>query len=148
MAQGRRVERVAALIRREMSEMLRSGIKDQRVQQGLVSITAVDVAGDLQHCRVFVSVLGSDAERDQAMAGLTSAAPYIRGELARRLQLRRTPELVFQLDRALERGTTVLGLLQRLEMERSARAGAADSDDADHEELARAEADGPDGPAG
>ena len=122
MAQGRRVERVAALIRRELSELLRSGIKDQRVQQGLVSITAVDVAGDLQHCKVFVSVLGSEAERDLAIAGLKSAAPYVKGELARRLQLRRTPEVVFQLDRALERGTSVLGLLQRLEQERGAAA--------------------------
>lgn len=135
MAQGRRVERVAALIRREMSELLRSGIKDQRVQQGLVSITDVEVAGDLQHCRVFVSVLGSDSERDQALAGLKSAAPYVKGELARRLQMRRTPEVIFQLDRALERGTSVLGLLHRLEEERSARESAeapplpADADD-------------------
>jgi len=121
MAQGRRVERVAALIRRELSELLRQGIKDQRVQQGLVSITAVEVAGDLQHCKVFVSVLGSTHERDEALAGLKSAAPYVKGELARRLQMRRTPEVVFQLDRALERGTTVLGLLHRLEQERSAR---------------------------
>jgi len=121
MAQGRRVERVAALIRRELSEMLRNGIKDQRVQQGLVSITAVEVAGDLQHCKVFVSILGNETEREQAIAGLRSAAPYVKGELARRLQLRRTPEVVFQLDQALERGTTVLGLLQRLEQERSQR---------------------------
>jgi ribosome-binding factor A len=128
MAQGRRVERLAALIRREISELLRNGIKDQRVQQGLVSITEVEVAGDLQHCRVFVSVLGSEAERNEAMAGLRSAAPFIKGELARRLQLRRTPEVVFQLDHALERGSSVLGLLQRLEQERSI--GGADAAEA------------------
>ena len=121
MAQGRRVERVAALIRREMSEMLRHGIKDQRVQQGMVSVTAVEVAGDLQHCRVYVSVFGSDEDRSQAMAGLASAAPYVKGELARRLQLRRTPEVVFALDQALERGTSVLGLLHKLEQERDQR---------------------------
>jgi ribosome-binding factor A len=125
MAQGRRVERLAALIRREISELLRNGIKDQRVQQGLVSITEVEVAGDLQHCRVFVSVLGSEAERSEAMAGLRSAAPFVKGELARRLQLRRTPEVIFQLDRALERGSSVLGLLQRLEQERSEGGGSA-----------------------
>jgi ribosome-binding factor A len=85
----------------------------------------VEVAGDLQHCRIFVSVLGSEAERNEAMAGLRSAAPFVKGELARRLQLRRTPEVVFQLDRALERGSSVLGLLQRLEQERSEGGGAA-----------------------
>ena len=77
MAQGRRVERVASLIRREMSELLRGGIKDERVGHGLVSVTHVEVAGDLQHCKIFVSVFGSDADREEAMAGLRSAAPYV-----------------------------------------------------------------------
>lgn len=127
MAQGRRVERVAALIRREMSELLRNGIRDERVQQGLVSVTQVDVAGDLQHCRIFVSVYGSEADRDQAMAGLRAATPYVKGVLARRLQMRRTPDLVFQLDRGLEKGSSVLGLLHQLEQERERRGATADS---------------------
>ena len=114
MAQGRRVERVAALIRREISELLITGIKDERVSQGMVSVTHVDVAGDLQHCKIFVSIFGSDDDRSQAMAGLQSAAAYVKGELGRRLKMRRTPEVVFQLDRGLERGTTVLSLLNRL----------------------------------
>ncbi|MCT0224627.1 30S ribosome-binding factor RbfA [Synechococcus sp. CS-1328] len=118
MAQGRRVERVAALIRREISELLITGIKDERVSQGMVSVTHVDVAGDLQHCKIFVSVFGSDDDRSQAMAGLQSAAAYVKGELGRRLKMRRTPEVVFQLDRGLERGTTVLSLLNRLGEER------------------------------
>ncbi|CAK6689818.1 30S ribosome-binding factor RbfA [Synechococcus sp. CCY9201] len=118
MAQGRRVERVAALIRREISELLITGIKDERVSQGMVSVTHVDVAGDLQHCKIFVSVFGSDDDRIQAMAGLQSAAAYVKGELGRRLKMRRTPEVVFQLDRGLERGTTVLSLLNRLGEER------------------------------
>ncbi len=118
MAQGRRVERVASLIRRELSELLVAGIKDERVSQGMVSVTHVEVAGDLQHCKIFVSIYGSDGERDEAIAGLRSAAPYVKGELGRRLKMRRTPEVVFLLDRGLERGTTVLGLLNRLEEER------------------------------
>ena len=121
MAQGRRVERVASLIRREMSELLRGGIKDERVGHGLVSVTHVEVAGDLQHCKIFVSVFGSDADREEAMAGLRSAAPYVKGELARRLQMRRTPEVVFMLDRGMERGTSVLSLLNQLERDRLTR---------------------------
>lgn len=121
MAQSRRVERVAALIRREMSELLISGIKDERVQHGMVSVTSVEVAGDLQHCKVFVSIFGSDADREQAMAGLQAAATYVKGELGRRLKLRRTPEVVFVLDRGLEKGNTVLGLLQQLEADRRRR---------------------------
>ena len=121
MAQSRRVERVASLIRREVSELLRAGIRDERVSHGLVSITHVEVAGDLQHCRIFVSVFGSPADRDQAMAGLQSATAFVKGELGRRLQMRRTPEVVFVLDQGIERGTSVLSLLNRLERERDSR---------------------------
>ena len=129
MAQGRRVERVAALIRREVSSLLVSGIKDERVSQGLVSVTNVEVAGDLQHCRIHVSVYGDGETQQQALAGLRSAAPYVKGELGRRLQLRRTPEVVFLLDRGLEQGTAVLGLLNRLESERQVRAAEAIPED-------------------
>ena len=121
MAQGRRVERVAALVRREVSELLVSGIRDDRVHHGMVSVTTVDVAGDLQHCRIHVSVLGSEEDRQQVLAGLRAATPFVKGELGRRLKLRRTPDVVFQLDRGLERGTTVLSLLNRLEEERQER---------------------------
>ncbi|WP_295459524.1 30S ribosome-binding factor RbfA, partial [Synechococcus sp. UW140] len=74
MAQGRRVERVASLIRKEMSELLRTGVRDERVSQGMVSITTVVVAGDLQHCKVSVSIYGSKNEQAEAMEGLRSAA--------------------------------------------------------------------------
>ena len=114
MAQGRRVERVASLIRREMSELLRTGVRDERVFKGMVSITTVVVAGDLQHCKVSVSIYGSKNEQEEAMEGLRSAAPYLRGELSRRLNMRRTPELVFHHDKGLAEGVEVLGLLNRL----------------------------------
>jgi ribosome-binding factor A len=127
MAQSRRVEKVAAAIRREVSELLHSGLRDERVQQGLVSVTGVEVAGDLQHCRIFVSVFGSDDDHTQAMEGLRAATPYVKGELGRRLRMRRTPEVVFQLDRGLERGMTVLGLLHRLEEERVQREANEDT---------------------
>lgn len=123
MAQSRRVERVAALIRREVSELLVSGIRDDRVHRGMVSVTDVQVAGDLQHCRIFVSVLGSSEDQDQVLAGLQAATAYVKGELSRRLRMRRTPDLVFRLDRGLERGTAVLGLLQQLEQQRQQRDG-------------------------
>jgi ribosome-binding factor A len=121
MAQGRRVERVAALIRREVSELLVNGIKDERVSMGMVSVTNVEVAGDLQHCKIFVSVYGSTDAQQQALEGLRSAANYVKGELGRRLNMRRTPEVVFQLDRGIEKGTSVLGLLNQLESQRQER---------------------------
>jgi len=127
MAQSRRVERVASLIRREVSELLIGGIKDERVSQGMVSVTTVEVAGDLQHCKIFVSIFGSEDDRSQAMAGLRSASAYVKGELGRRLKMRRTPEVLFVLDRGLEKGTSVLGLLNRLEEQRQEKGEPAEA---------------------
>ena len=121
MAQGRRVERVAALIRKETSQLLINGSRDERVHQGMVSITDVEVSGDLQHCKIFVSIFGDASDQPKVMEGLQAASGYLRGELGRRLQMRRAPEVVFQLDRGIEKGTSVLGLLNRLEDERRDR---------------------------
>ncbi len=121
MAQGRRVERVASLIRREVSELLISGIRDERVQQGMVTITEVVVSGDLQHCKIFVSIYGKKTHQADVLAGLHSASGFLRGELARRLAMRRAPEVVFKLDQGLEKGTNVIKLLDELEHARESR---------------------------
>jgi ribosome-binding factor A len=114
MATSRRVARVAELIKREVSQMLLNGIKDDRVGVGMVSVTDVDVSGDLQHAKIYVSIYGSDDAREQTMAGLKSATGYVRSELGHRIRLRRTPEVIFQEDRSIERGTRVLSLINQL----------------------------------
>ena len=121
MAQGRRGERVAALIRKETSELLINGIRDERVHKGMVSITSVEVAGSLQHFKIFVSIFGEPNDQNDVLEGLEAASGYLRGELGRRLQMRRAPEVKFQLDRGLEKGTSVLGLLNQLEDQRQER---------------------------
>ncbi|QKD81987.1 30S ribosome-binding factor RbfA [Thermoleptolyngbya sichuanensis A183] len=118
MATDRRVSRVSELIKREVSQLLISGIKDDRVGVGMVSVTEVDVSGDLQHAKIFVSIYGSDEARAETMAGLKSATGYVRSTLGQRIRLRRTPEVVFVEDRSIERGTQVLSLLNRLSAER------------------------------
>jgi ribosome-binding factor A len=120
MATSRRVARVAELIKREVSQLLMSGIKDDRVGTGMVSVTDVDVSGDLQHAKIFVSIYGTEAARQETMAGLVSATRFVRSELGRRIRLRRTPEIIFIEDRSLERGTQVLGLINQLTAERKA----------------------------
>lgn len=118
MATSRRVSRVSELIKREVSQMLLNGIKDDRVGTGMVSVTDVDVSGDLQHAKVFVSIYGTEEARAQTMAGLRSATGYVRSELGQRIRLRRTPEVVFVEDRSIERGTRVLSLLNQLNQDR------------------------------
>ena len=123
MAQSRRVERVASLIRREMSQLLINGIRDERVRQGIVTITSVEVSGDLQHCKVFVSIFAEESERNIVLDGLHSASGYLRGELGRMLQLRRAPEIAFYLDRGIEKGSSVLNLLENLANKRNINQG-------------------------
>ncbi len=118
MATNRRVERVAEMIRREVSQMLLNGIKDDRVGTGMVSVTDVDVSGDLQHAKIYVSIYGTDEAKVETMAGLKSATGYVRSELGARVRLRRTPEVVFIEDSSIERGNKVLSLLNQLQTAR------------------------------
>ncbi|MDY7016240.1 MAG: 30S ribosome-binding factor RbfA [Cyanobacteriota bacterium] len=118
MATSRRVSRVASSIKREVSQMLLNGIKDDRVGAGMVSITDVDVSGDLQHATIFVSIYGTEEAKAETMEGLESSRGYIRRELGHRMRLRRTPEVKFREDRSLERGDRMVHLLNRLSQER------------------------------
>lgn len=118
MANSRRVARVAALIKREVSQMLLSEIKDDRVGAGMVSVTDVEVSGDLQHAKIFVSIYGTEEAKIETMQGLESSVSYVRKELGGRMQLRRTPTIKFLEDRSLERGDNMLNLLNKLGQER------------------------------
>ncbi len=121
MAQGRRVERVGALIRKEVSELLINGIRDERVRKGMVTITSVEVSGDLQHCKIFISIFGGEEIKQEVLAGLHAANGYVKGELGRRLNMRRAPELKFVHDQGIEKGSTILTLLDDLQEKREAK---------------------------
>jgi ribosome-binding factor A len=118
MATDRRVSRVGALIQREISQMLVNDIKDDRVGAGMVSVTDVQVSGDLQHAKIFVSIYGTEEARAETMDGLKAATGYVRRELGQRVRLRRTPEVMFVEDRSLERGDRVLSLLNQISSDR------------------------------
>jgi ribosome-binding factor A len=98
--EGKRSEKVADLIQREVSEMLVKSIKDPRI--GFVTITKVTVSEDCRFAKIYFSVAGTLAERENSGKGLDSAKGYVRRELGRRLQLRYTPEIVFQFDPSIE----------------------------------------------
>lgn len=116
MATGRRVSRVSSLIKREVSQMLLYDIKDDRVGAGMVSVTEVEVSGDLQHAKIFVSIYGTPEAKTETMEGLRSSAPFVRRELGQRMRLRRTPEVIFLEDTSLERGDRILHLLNDLHL--------------------------------
>ena len=98
--------RVNAEVQRELSNILRGGIKDPRVAP-MTSVVAVEVAPDLKTCKAYISVLGDEKAQTDTLAGLKSAEGYIRRELAHRLNMRNTPEIRFILDQSIEYGVNM-----------------------------------------
>src|SRR3989304_5823593 len=94
--EGKRSEKVADLIQKEVSQMLVKSIKDPRI--GFVTITRVNVSEDCRLAKVYFSVAGTLGERENSVKGLDSAKGYVRKELGRRIRLRYTPEIIFQFD--------------------------------------------------
>ncbi|HZS78781.1 MAG TPA: 30S ribosome-binding factor RbfA [Ktedonobacteraceae bacterium] len=117
MPNPHRQEKLGELITSELSDLLRTRMKDPRV--GFVSITRVEVSGDYRHAKVYVSVMGSEEEQASTMQALKHATGFLRHELASRLTLRFTPELVFKLDRGIEQGTRILEIIRELENEQT-----------------------------
>ena len=95
--------RVNVEVQRELSSIIRGGIKDPRVAPW-TSVVAAEVAPDLKTCKAYISVLGDEKAQQETIKGLTSAEGYIRRELARTLNLRNTPEIRFILDQSIEYG--------------------------------------------
>ena len=115
---SRRTSRVSELLRKEISDLVQRDLKDPRLDGTFVSITEVKVSPDLRTADVFVSHLGSTEERDDALAGLQSAIPFLERELRRRLRMRRTPSLRFQFDPSIERGARLASTIADLARDR------------------------------
>ena len=109
-----RIQRVNEDIQIALAELLRN-VKDPRVQQGIISITAVETTGDLKFCKVYVSVLGLQSEKE-FLKGLKSASGWLRRELGMRLKRRAIPELIFHLDKSIEHGAHINEILSGLDI--------------------------------
>ncbi len=120
---GRRPERLVEEMREEIARMIVSELKDPRL--GFVTVTRMELAHDLRYARVYVGVLGSEAEREKSLTALHSAAGFIRRELGRRLRIHHSPEVDFRYDKGLEATDRVARLLQE-EAEREKPPGEGD----------------------
>lgn len=113
MVENRRQDRVSALIQRELSEVIQRVLKDPRIS--FCTVTHAEVSSDLKYVDVKVSVIGSPEQREKTIAGLKSAAGFLRREISRRLALRYSPELRFGLDDSVDHLMKIDGLLKQLE---------------------------------
>jgi ribosome-binding factor A len=113
MPNPHRQEKLGELFAAELSDLLRTRVKDPRV--GFASITHVEVSGDYRHAKIYVSVMGSEEERANTMKALKHATGFLRHELANRVVLRYMPEIVFKLDTSIEQGSHILDLIRESE---------------------------------
>ena len=108
----RRTERINELLREEISDLIRRGMKDPRLG-GLITITEVNVSPDLRTAKVYVSVMGSDEEKTSTFKALGAAAHFLQREVRSRITIRRMPELHFLRDNSMETGARILELLDQ-----------------------------------
>ena len=123
--------RVNGEVQRELSNIIRGGIKDPRVAP-MTSVVAVEVAPDLKTAKAYISVLGDKEAQENTLKGLKSAEGYIRRELARSVNLRNTPEIKFVVDQSIEYGVAMSKLINDVRAnDGDVIAGEADAEEAD-----------------
>jgi ribosome-binding factor A len=126
-----RAKRLGEQIQRELTELLRRHVKDERI--GNVTITAVNVSGDLRTAVVYYLVFGREGPDAKVQQGLTSAAGFLRNALSKALMIRHTPTLTFKLDTTIEHGVRLTQLIDSLKKPAEPRnAGGAGTDEHDH----------------
>ncbi|PYI50413.1 30S ribosome-binding factor RbfA [Paenibacillus flagellatus] len=107
-----RVGRVGEQIKKELSQILQSELKDPRV--GFITVTGVEVTNDLSQAKVYLSVLGTDEQKEESLKAIAKATGFVRTELGKRIRLRKTPELLFQFDTSIEYGSRIDRLLNQI----------------------------------
>ncbi len=113
---GRRPQKVGALLKNEISLIIRQGLAGR--YETMISVTDVEVAADLKSAKVFVSIYGDDQQKEKSFTRLTASKEKFRNELFKRVRLRRVPDLYFAKDNSLEEGSRISALLTKLEEER------------------------------
>ncbi len=120
MKKNTRISRINDEIFKEISQIVRAELKDPRIG-AMTSVVRVDTTQDLQYCKVYVSVLGDEAQKESVMKGLKNAGGFIRHLIAERVNLRITPELIFKLDESAEYAVRMEQLMRQISQDRQER---------------------------
>ena len=107
-----RSNRVGEQMKKELGDIIGRKIKDPRI--GFVTVTDVEVTGDLQQATVYITVLGDEEQRENTLRGLSKAKGFIRSEIGQRIRLRKTPELLFEFDESINTGNRIESLIRDL----------------------------------
>jgi ribosome-binding factor A len=110
-----RANRVGEQMKKELSEIFQRELKDPRI--GFLTVTGVEMTGDLSQAKIYISVLGSEEQKENSLKAIAKASGFIRSEVGRRMSLRHTPELIFKFDESIEYGSKIEKLLSDLNHE-------------------------------
>ncbi len=120
MKTNNRISRINDEMLKELSMIIRGELKDPRIG-AMTSVIRVDTTQDLKFCKIYISVLGDDAEKENVMKGLKAATGFIRRLLAQRVNLRHTPELIFKLDESAEYAIKMETLMSQISKDLQSR---------------------------
>lgn len=124
---NKRAVRVGELLKEEISQIVLREMKDPRI--GFVSVTDVEVSGDLRHAKVFISVYGSEKEKEETLEGLQQAQGFVRKLVGERVKIHHTPEIIFRYDDSIENGVHISEIIKDLK-----ESGEIKESDSDAEE--------------
>lgn len=108
-----RIVRISEEIKREVSDIIQNDLKDPRIT-GLISVTKAAVTNDMRYAKIFISIMANAEEQKSILQGLKNASGFIRKELGQRINIRYTPEIIFELDDSIEYGIKISNILKQI----------------------------------
>ena len=109
-----RLAKVSSLLKKEITLILQNDLENDLIRDYFVNISKIDLSGDLQHCKIYITSTAKETVRKEIVANLNTAKSFIRNNLGKRIDMRRVPEIIFKEDIVLDKGLSVLKLLDEL----------------------------------
>ena len=114
MPNNYRIEKVSSLLKREITLIMQNDLENDLIRDHFVNISKIDLSGDLQHCKIYVTSRAEELVRKEIVESLNIAKSFIRHNLGKRIEMRRVPEIIFKDDIVIDKGLSVLKLLDEL----------------------------------
>ena len=114
MPNNYRIEKVSSLLKREITLIMQNDLENDLIRDHFVNISKIDLSGDLQHCKIYVTSRAEELVRKEILESLNIAKSFIRHNLGKRIEMRRVPEIIFKEDIVIDKGLSVLKLLDEL----------------------------------
>ena len=114
MPNNYRLAKVSSLLKKEITLILQNDLENNLIRDHFVNISKIDLSGDLQHCKIYITATGEEKLRKEIVEDLNTAKSFIRRNLGQRIEMRRVPEITFKDDIVLDKGLSVLKLLDEL----------------------------------